>query len=223
MLFTAKVMLFMLAGILAGILAGALPGLTATMSIALLVPFTYRINPPLAGMMVLLGVYVGAMHGGAISAILIRTPGTPAAAATCFDGFPLAQQGKASLALNVSSIASTVGGVFSTIILITVARPIAGFALSFGPFEMFCLTVFGLSIIAGVSEGSILKGLIMGAMGMLFAAVGRSAVFDVDRLTFGIQNLPESDLRYIPNPTCSQGGLEQVLPGVPYAICQPIA
>ena len=198
MLFTAKVIFFMLAGLLAGIIAGALPGLTATMSIALLVPFTYRINPPLAGMMVLLGVYVGAMHGGAISAILIRTPGTPAAAATCFDGFPLAQQGKASLALNVSTIASTVGGTFSTFVLIFVAAPIAAFELRFGPFEMFCLTVFGLSIIAGVSEGSILKGLIMGALGMLFASVGRSAVFDVDRLTFGIQNLPESDLRYIP-------------------------
>lgn len=197
-LFTARVILYMLAGLIAGILAGALPGLTATMSIALLVPFTFKIHPPLAGMMVLLGVYVGAMHGGAISAILIRTPGTPAAAATCFDGFPLAQQGKAALALNVSSIASTVGGVFSTIILITVAQPIAGFALGFGPFEMFCLAVFGLSIIAGVSEGTILKGLIMGALGMLFASAGRSAVFDVDRLTFGIPNLPESDLRYIP-------------------------
>ena len=198
LLFTAKVLGFMVLGIIAGIMAGALPGLTATMSIALLVPFTYEINPPLAGLMVLLGVYVGAMHGGAISAILIRTPGTPAAAATCFDGYPLAQQGKASLALNVSSFASTTGGVFSTLVLMTVAAPIAALALKFGPFEMFCLCVFGLSIISSVSEGSVVKGFIMGALGMLFAAAGRSTVFDVDRLTFGIPNLPESDLRYIP-------------------------
>ncbi|HOO55870.1 MAG TPA: tripartite tricarboxylate transporter permease [bacterium] len=198
LLFTFKVMAFMLAGMVAGIMAGALPGLTATMSIALLVPFTYIIDPPVAGLMVLLGVYVGAMHGGAISAILIRTPGTPAAAATCFDGYPLAQQGKASLALNISAIASTTGGVFSTIVLWTVAAPIAAVALKFGPFEMFCLAVFGLSIISSVAEGSTVKGFIMGALGMLFAAAGRSTVFDIERINFGIKDLPESGLRYIP-------------------------
>jgi putative tricarboxylic transport membrane protein len=197
-LLTLKVVAYMLAGILGGIIAGALPGLTATMSIALLVPFTYRIDPPLAGLMVLLGVYVGSMHGGAISAILVRTPGTPAAAATCFDGYPLARKGMASLALNVSAIASTTGGVFSSIVLWGVAVPIAHFALKFGPFEMFCLAVFGLSIISSVSEGSVVKGFIMGALGMLFAVAGRSTVFDIDRICFGIKDLPESSLRYIP-------------------------
>jgi len=198
MLMSVDVLLLMVAGLVAGILAGALPGLTATMSIALLVPFTYKIESPLAGLMVLLGVYVGAMHGGAISAILIRTPGTPAAAATCFDGYPLAQQGRAALALNVSTIASTTGGVFSTIVLWFVAAPIASVALKFGPFEMFCLAVFGLSVIASVAEGSATKGFIMGALGVFFAAAGRSTVFDMNRLTFGIGDLPESDLRYIP-------------------------
>ncbi len=197
-LFSFKVIAFMVAGIVAGILAGALPGLTATMSIALLVPFTYRIDPPIAGLMILLGVYVGTMHGGAISAILIRTPGTPAAAATCFDGYPLARRGEAALALNVSTIASSVGGVFSVLVLWTVAAPIASVALKFGPFEMFCLAIFGLSVISGVSEGSVVKGFIMGGLGMLFAAAGRSTVFDIDRLTFGIKDLPESGLRYIP-------------------------
>lgn len=197
-LLSVNVLAFMLTGILAGIVAGALPGLTATMSIALLVPFTYRIEPPIAGLMVLLGVYVGAMHGGAISAILIRTPGTPAAAATCFDGYPLTVKGQASLALNISAIASTTGGVFSTMVLWCVAMPIASFALKFGPFEMFCLAVFGLSIISSVSEGSVIKGFIMGALGMLFAAAGRSTIFDIDRINFGIKALPESGLRYIP-------------------------
>jgi putative tricarboxylic transport membrane protein len=197
-LLTFKVMALMIVGMLAGILAGALPGLTATMSVALLVPFTYRIDPPLAGLMVLLGVYVGAMHGGAISAILIHTPGTPAAAATCLDGYPLAQKGRASLALNLSALASTVGGVFSAMVLWGLAAPIAGFALKFGPVEMFCLAVFGLSIIAGVSEGSVIKGFIMGALGMLFAVAGRSTIFDIDRIHFGIPDLPESGLRYIP-------------------------
>ncbi|MCP4668018.1 MAG: C4-dicarboxylate ABC transporter permease [Deltaproteobacteria bacterium] len=197
-LFTFHVFAFMATGIAAGIMAGALPGLTATMSIALLVPFTYRIDPPIAGLMVLLGVYIGAMHGGAISAILIRTPGTPAAAATCFDGYPLARKGQASLALNISAIASTTGGLLSTVVLFCVAMPIAAFALKFGPFEMFCLAVFGLSIISSISEGSVIKGFIMGALGMLFAAAGRSTIFDIDRITFGIQDLPESGLRYIP-------------------------
>jgi len=197
-LLSFRVLMFMLAGMIAGILAGALPGLTATMSIALLVPFTYRIEPAEAGLMILLGVYVGAMHGGAISAILIRTPGTPAAAATCFDGYPLAKKGEASLALNVSTIASSTGGVFSTMVLWVVAAPIAAAALEFGPFEMFCLALFGLSVIASVSEGSAIKGFIMGGLGMMFAAAGRSTDFDIDRIAFGIKDLPESGLRYIP-------------------------
>lgn len=195
---TVNVLLFMLVGIVAGIVAGAMPGLTATMTVALLAPFTYQISDPIAALMVLVGVYVGSMHGGDISAILVNTPGTPAAAATCIDGYPLARQGKAALALNTTAIASTVGGVFSAIVLWTVARPIASVALRFGPFEMFCLAVFGLGVIAGVSEGDVLKGFIMGGLGVLFSAAGRSPVFDVDRLTFGLAGLPESDLRYIP-------------------------
>ena len=110
----------------------------------------------------------------------------------------MARQGRAGAALTISTVAGAVAGIFSTIVLMTTAAPIAGFALKFGPFEMFCLTVFGLSIISGVSEGSTIKGLIMGALGMFFASVGRSAVFDVDRFTLGYRDLPESDLRYIP-------------------------
>ncbi len=195
---TFKVIGMMLIGITAGIIAGALPGLTATMTIALLVPFTYQIDPPIAALMVLLGVYVGAMHGGDISAILISTPGTPAAAATCLDGYPMAQNGQAALALNIAALTSSIGTVFGAAVLWTVAQPIANIALKFGPFEMFCLTVFGISIIASLSEKNIAKGFIMGALGMLFSTVGRSAVFDMDRLTLGYTGFPESDLRYIP-------------------------
>ncbi|MEW5947746.1 MAG: tripartite tricarboxylate transporter permease [bacterium] len=193
---TLQTTALMLAGLVGGIVAGALPGLTATMSVALLVPFTFALDP-MPGLMMLVGVYIGTMHGGAISAILIHTPGTPAAAATCFDGYPLAQQGKASLALNVSAIASTCGGVASAIVLALVAAQIAGFALRIGYFEMFALALFGLSIIAGVSEGSLTKGLIMGAAGMFISTVGFDPIDAYPRFTFGEPDLYEG-ISYIP-------------------------
>lgn len=191
-----QVLILMLVGLVGGIMAGALPGLTATMSVALLVPFTFALDP-LPGLTMLLGIYIGTMHGGAISAILIHAPGTPAAAATCFDGYPLAKQGKASLALNVSAIASTTGGTFSVIVLMLVAQQVAAMALKVGYFEMFAIALFGLSIIASVSEGSLFKGLLMGSLGMLVSTVGFDPVDAFPRFTFGNSNLYEG-ISYIP-------------------------
>lgn len=189
-LLNTKVIAMMLIGIVVGILIGALPGLTATMGVALLVPLTFWM-PTLPAIMVLLGIYVGAMYGGALSAILIRTPGTPAASATAFDGYPLAQQGRAGLAIGISCITGVIGGVFSTIVLIVAAPLIAGFALKFGPAEYFALAVFGLSIIASLSERSFVKGLLMGVCGLLLATVGMDPITAVPRFTFGFQQLLE--------------------------------
>lgn len=196
MLLNGQVIVMMLIGIVVGIIVGALPGLTATMGVALLVPVTFWMKP-LPAIMVLLGIYVGAMYGGALSAILIRTPGTPAAAATTFDGYPLAQQGKAGLAIGISCITGVIGGVFSTVTLIIAAPLVARFALKFGPAEYFALAVFGLSIIASLSERSLVKGLLMGACGLLLATIGMDPITAVPRFTFGIQQLLEG-LPFIP-------------------------
>ena len=189
-LMTGNTLWLMLLGVVAGIVIGALPGLTATMGVALLVPFTFWL-PTLPALMVLLGVYVGAMYGGAIPAVLIRTPGTPAAAATSLDGYPMAQAGNAGLAIGISCITGVVGGVFSTLVLMVAAPQVARFALKFGPAEYFALAVFGLSVIASLSERSLLKGALMGVCGLLLATIGMDPITAVPRFTFGMTPLLE--------------------------------
>ncbi len=189
-LLTGNTMWLMLVGVVAGIIIGALPGLTATMGVALLVPFTFWL-PTLPALMVLLGVYVGAMYGGAIPAVLIRTPGTPAAAATSLDGYPLAQAGRAGLAIGVSCITGVIGGVFSTLVLMFASPQVARFALKFGPAEYFALAVFGLSVIASLSERHLLKGALMGVCGLLLATIGMDPITAVPRFTIGLTPLLE--------------------------------
>lgn len=181
-------LLLLLAGVLIGIIMGSLPGMTATMTVAVLVSFTFSMEP-IPGMMLLLGIYGGALYAGSIPAILIRTPGTPSAAATVFDGFPLAQQGKAGQAISIATVASFIGGAISVILLTFVAPQIAAFALEFASPEYFALAVFGLSIIASVSGDSIIKGLISGLFGMFLATVGLDPVMAAPRFTFGYEFL----------------------------------
>ena len=170
-------------GTLGGIIIGALPGLTATMGVALLVPLTFGMDP-VKGLNMLIGIYVGGIYGGCISAILVKTPGTPASAATVLDGYPMAQRGEAGKALGMATIASFIGGIFSTIVLSTLAPQLAGVALQFGPSEFFALAFFGLSIISSLS-GDILKGLISGLLGVLLSCVGADPVSGAQRYTFG--------------------------------------
>jgi len=129
-------------GTVAGVAIGGMPGLTATMAVGLLVPFTYTMDPTM-GLMLLGGIYCGAMYGGSIPAILLNTPGTPAAVATAIEGFPMSQKGKAGLALKVSVIASFVGGSFSVLVLLLFAPLLARQALHFGPAETFLLALMG--------------------------------------------------------------------------------
>ena len=175
-------------GTVLGILFGSMPGLTATMGLALLVPFTYGMDPA-AGLLMLAGIYVGAMYADAIPAILINTPGTPAAIATTFDGFPLAQKGMAQQALVTAAFASFVGSVLANLVLATSAEPLAELSLKFGPPEYFWLGIFGLTIISVLSSGSLIKGYLTGLLGLIISSIGMASLSGDVRLTFGYPEL----------------------------------
>lgn len=141
-------LLAMLAGVMLGIVGGALPGLTATMVIALLVPFSFSMAP-LAALLMLCGIHAGANYGGAITAILLRTPGTPAAAATVLDGFPMAEKGQGRRAVELALYASGIGGLVSVLVMIFLSPIVSNVALMFGPSEYFAIGVFGMTAIVG--------------------------------------------------------------------------
>jgi putative tricarboxylic transport membrane protein len=180
--------LFLFIGVFAGIVFGALPGLTATMGLALLVPFTFTMAPT-SGLIMLAGIYVGAMYGDAIPAVLINTPGTPAAIATTFDGFPLSQKGMAQHGLVAAAFASSFGSLVANIVLATAAPPLAEASLKFGPPEYFWLGIFGLTIIATLSQGSVIKGLLAGAVGLMLSSIGMAPIGGDVRLTFGFYEM----------------------------------
>lgn len=179
---------FLFFGVAGGIIVGALPGLTASVGIILLLPFIYHLDASTA-MVMLCGMFCGAIYGGSISAILISTPGTPSAAATVLDGYPLAQKGEAGKAIGVATIASATGGIISTFCLMFIAPQLARVAIKFGPEEYFALMIFGLTIIASVSGKSLIKGLISGFFGLLIATVGLDPVTGYARFSFNIPNL----------------------------------
>jgi putative tricarboxylic transport membrane protein len=183
-----EAILLVLVGTVLGLFVGSVPGLTATMALALLVPFTFTMDPLNA--MVLLGaVYVSSMYGGAFTAILINTPGTPGAIATTLDGYPMAQQGKAELAILVATVASVVGGIISVIFVLLLAAPLTEVAIRFGPAEYFWVAVLGLSLIGALSTGSLVKGLLGGAIGMLIGTIGVSPLGGESRFLFGTYTL----------------------------------
>lgn len=183
-----EALLLITVGTAIGLFVGSVPGLTATMALALLVPFTFTMEP-LSGMILLGAVYVSSMYGGAFTAILINTPGTPGAIATAFDGFPMAQQGKAELAILLATVASVVGGVVSVVFVLMLASPLTEVAILFGPAQYFWIAVLGLSLIAALSEGVLVKGLMGGALGMLLATVGVSPLGGESRFLFGTSAL----------------------------------
>ncbi|MCR4672985.1 MAG: tripartite tricarboxylate transporter permease [Lachnospiraceae bacterium] len=185
---TIDSLIAMVIGLAVGLSFGALPGLNSTIGITLLLPVTFTLSPAPA-MLMLLGVYCGATYAGSISAILIKTPGTPAAAATVLDGYPMTQQGKAPRALMIALKASVVGGLISGVCLLFLAPQVAKVALKFGSPEYFTLTIFGLSIIASVSGNNIFKGLAMGFFGLLVKCIGVDPQQGIYRLTFGSQVL----------------------------------
>ena len=170
-------------GVIGGLILGATPGLSPTMAVALLVPFTFHMDPT-AGLILLGAVYTATVAGGAISAILIKIPGAPANIATLLDGYPMAQQGKSQTALYICFISSLIGGLFGMLIMILFTPPLAKIALKFGPSEMFWIAIFGITVMAGLASGSIAKGLFGGMFGLLISTIGYSPILGVPRFVF---------------------------------------
>ena len=173
-----------LSGTVVGIIIGALPGFTATMAIAVLIPITYTWDTT-AALIFLGAIYCGSMFGGSISAILINTPGTAAAAATAMDGYAMTKRGRAHEALMESAVSSFWGGIVGNLALLFFAPVMARWAFNFGAQERFLMAAFGLTIIASLSTKSIIKGLMMGCLGLLIACVGMDPVMGRARFTFG--------------------------------------
>ncbi|MFC3613944.1 tripartite tricarboxylate transporter permease [Lutimaribacter marinistellae] len=182
--FSPVTLLFVLAGVVLGQFVGAVPGIGPVMAMAIAIPFTFGLDP-LAGIGFLVGVNKGGLVGGAIPAVLLNTPGTPDAAATALDGYPLAKQGKPLKATKMALFSSVTGDTFSDIVLITVSAPLAIFALRMGPVEVLGLMMLAFAVIAGLMGRSVAKGLIAAALGLLAAMVGTDPEHATPRFIFG--------------------------------------
>ncbi len=183
-----KPLLVITVGVILGILAGAMPGLSPSTAVALLVPFSYSMEPT-AALILLSSIYIASNYGGSITAVLINTPGTPSAAVTALDGYPLTQQGKAGKGLGTALIASTIGGAFGIVILILFAVPLAHIALKFSPADYFALALFGLATVASMGRGNILKAMVAILFGLLVKTIGMDPISGVSRFTFGNDRL----------------------------------
>ncbi len=181
------VLLACFAGVVWGMFVGVTPGLTGIMAVVIALPLTFFMDPQTA-IALLLGIYVTAIYGGSVTAIMIATPGTPNAAATLLDGYPLARQGKARQALDMALYASFTAGILSTIVALVIFPVVATFALEFGAPEVFAVIVFAITIIAGVSGESLIKGLIAACFGFLVAMIGQDPIHGSSRFTFGIHD-----------------------------------
>ncbi|GBF10419.1 tripartite tricarboxylate transporter permease [Tepidibacillus sp. HK-1] len=180
--------LFVMAiGVLLGIIIGALPGLTPTMGVAMAIPFTFSL-PAEYGLLLLGGIYSGAVYGGSIPAILFNIPGAPASVATTFEGYPMAQKGEAKKALELSTISSTIGGILGMLLLLYFAPVFSDFSLRFGATENFWIAIFGITIIAVISDGSSIKNMIGGAVGILISMIGIHSMTGMPRFTFGMSS-----------------------------------
>lgn len=189
-------LMFLLLGVAIGVMIGAIPGINGPMAIALFIPITYYMTP-LTAIGFLVGLNKGAFFGGAVSAVLLRTPGTPEAAATSWDGYPLTQQGKGEKALRMALYSSVAGDFISTVVLILIAAPLAAVALFMGPAEIFALISLALTVIAGIGTTSISRGLMAAGFGILVGLIGTEPVTALPRLTFDVYQLG-SGLSLIP-------------------------
>lgn len=181
--FVPSNLLFMVAGTCLGVVIGALPGLSATTGMVLLLPLTYGLHVE-AGMLMLAGVYCGALYGGSVSAILVGIPGTAAALPTTFDGFPMARKGRAAEALLYGLYGSVFGGLSSSIVLLTLTPFIAKWALKFGPPEIFALGLWGMAVVSSVIGKDALKGIFMAILGLLISTVGADPLEGYNRFSF---------------------------------------
>lgn len=185
---TLQIIMLIAAGVALGLVFGSIPGLTATMAVAICLPITYGMDP-IAGMSLLMGLYIGGVSGGLIPAILLKLPGTPSSIATTFDGYPMAQRGEPGKAFNYAIVSSFLGGLLSIIVLIMIAPPLGRVALQFGPFEFFAIVVFSLTLIASLSGDSLPKGIMAGLLGISFAMVGSAPIDAYPRFTYGFTDM----------------------------------
>ena len=183
-----KIMLLMLMGTIMGIIVGAIPGLSVTMGVALFLPLTFGMEP-VAGLSLLVSLYIGGTSGGLISAILLKMPGTASSVATTFDGYPMAQEGEAPKALGVGIVCSFFGGLVSYIVLMFLAPAIAKVALQFSAYEYFGIALFSMTMIASLASDSVAKGIIAAMLGMTLSFVGIAPITSLTRFTFGITDL----------------------------------
>ncbi|MCB1739634.1 MAG: tripartite tricarboxylate transporter permease [Gammaproteobacteria bacterium] len=186
--FSLSSIIAMVLGVLGGVAIGAMPGVSATMAIAMLLPLTFTLEP-VTGLGMIAGIYSGAIYGGAIPAILLRIPGTPAAIATTFDGYPMSQQGQAGRALEISCYSSSLGGMMGALALILIGPPLSRIALSFGPPEMFWVALLGILSLALLLGDDAIKGLVSAGIGLFLACVGTDLVTGQERYAFGAVEL----------------------------------
>ncbi|AVF04343.1 MULTISPECIES: tripartite tricarboxylate transporter permease [Devosia] len=186
--FALKPFLALVMGVVLGIFIGALPGISATMGVALVLPFTYGLDP-MSALGLLAGIHNGASQGGAIPSILLRIPGTPGSVVTTWDGYPLARRGDAGAAIQLAAVSSAVGGMIGAATLGIVGPSLAAVTLSFGPPEMFSIAIFGLICVSVLMGPDLLKGLLAALLGLLLATVGFDDVTGYERFSFGIPQL----------------------------------
>ena len=185
LIFSWNVLIALFIGCVVGIIVGVLPGLGSALGLVMVLPITFGLEPT-AAIAVLVSVYACSIYGGSVSAILINVPGTPQSAATVIDGYPMAKQGKADLALGWATIGSFIGGMFSLLMLVVLAPELAKFSLNFGPIEIFALIAFAMTTIAWVSRGSMVKGLLASLIGMFVGMCGPDEMTGQLRFDFGI-------------------------------------
>lgn len=177
-------LLFCFIGVFAGQIVGVLPGLGPVAGTAMLIPLTYSLGP-IPAVIMLAGIFYGAMYGGTITSVLINVPGEGASVITCIDGYQMARQGRAGHALGVAAVGSFIGGIIAILFLTFLGPALARYAIQFGPPEFFSIMVFGLLLLVGLIGQSIIKGLIAALLGLLLTTIGQDPATGVDRLLFG--------------------------------------
>ena len=186
--FAPATFLFIVGGTIIGVIFGAMPGVSASMAVALALPFAYAMKPIVA-IAFLVSVYCASITGGGITAILFKIPGTPSSAPTTFDGYPMAQRGEAGKALGYSLIASAFGGLVAAFAMALISPQLAAVALKFGPSELFAVSFLGLSVLSCLDSDNIVKTLISGCIGLLLACIGMDPMLGIARFTFGSSTL----------------------------------
>ncbi|MBT3361211.1 MAG: tripartite tricarboxylate transporter permease, partial [Rhodospirillales bacterium] len=194
--FSWHALIALVAASVLGVVVGVLPGLGSALGLVMVLPITFGLEP-VAAIAVLVSVYACSIYGGSVSAILINVPGTPQSAATVMDGYPMAQQGKAALALGWATMGSFIGGMFSLVMLVLLAPELARFSLRFGPIEIFALILFAMTTIAWVSHGSMVKGVLASLIGVFLSFCGPDDLtgqlrfdFDIFELSGGFELVP---------------------------------